>query len=248
MVQCGYKVSENTHDTEKSMGRVNIDMSVYPRKEHFEHFLAMENPFVSLTVQVDVTVWLRRLKAAGYPFFLCFQYAAVQAANSVPEFRQRIADGGIVMYDRCSPSWTVALPDGTYRYCTANADQTLEDYLTEAKAKQEAALKDEHLTEEGDVLSQIFVSCVPWISYSGVTMPFPNREFSIPSLLWGKYHTENYPVIIDGRLAEKENTTIPVTVLANHALVDGIHISAFFRNLSRELDRMEFPALTPQRT
>ena len=233
MVQCGYKVSENTHDTEKSMGRVNIDMSVYPRKEHFEHFLAMENPFIT-----DDYIFELEQK-----FFLCFQYAAAQAANSVPEFRQRIADGGIVMCDRCSPSWTVALPDGTYRYCTANADQALEEYLTEAKAKQEAALKDEHLTEEGDVLSQIFVSCVPWISYSGVTMPFPNREFSIPSLLWGKYSTEKYPVIIDGRLAENEKTTIPVTVLANHALVDGIHISAFFRNLSVELDRMEFSAI-----
>ena len=49
-----------------------IDMSTYPRREHFDHFRSMAYPFVTMTVQVDLTDWLPRLKARHYPMFLCF--------------------------------------------------------------------------------------------------------------------------------------------------------------------------------
>ena len=58
------------------MSRKYIDMTKYPRLDHFRHFLTMQQPCVSITVQVDITDWLSRLKASGCPFFLSFQYAA----------------------------------------------------------------------------------------------------------------------------------------------------------------------------
>ena len=170
----------------------SIDLSSYPRREHFAHFRDMQYPFVTLTAQVEVTDWLRCLKEAGYPFFLCFQYAVARAANRVPEFRQRIRDNGIVEYAFCNPSYTVALPDRTYRYCMVNANQSLEEYLKEAYKKQEQALHAENLEEEGDVQSLLFTSCVPWQNFSGCTMPFPNSHFSIPNIVWGKCRTEQF--------------------------------------------------------
>ena len=91
------------------MSRKQIDISSYPRIEHFRHFLAMDHPCASVTVNVDITDFVPRLKAAGFPFFLSFQYAAVRAANRIPEFRQRIVDDGIVEYDwacRTAPTAT----------------------------------------------------------------------------------------------------------------------------------------------
>ena len=55
------------------MSRKYIDMTKYPRLDHFRHFLTMQQPCVSITVQVDITDWLSRLKASGCPFFLSFQ-------------------------------------------------------------------------------------------------------------------------------------------------------------------------------
>ncbi|MBQ3973548.1 MAG: hypothetical protein II628_05210, partial [Lachnospiraceae bacterium] len=54
------------------MTRRNIDFASYPRKDHFEHFMAMENPFANVTVRVDITDWIRWLKEKEYPFFLTF--------------------------------------------------------------------------------------------------------------------------------------------------------------------------------
>ena len=39
------------------MSRKYIDMTKYPRLDHFRHFLTMQQPCVSITVQVDITDW-----------------------------------------------------------------------------------------------------------------------------------------------------------------------------------------------
>ena len=33
----------------------HIDMTKYPRHDHFRHFLTMNQPFISITVQVDIS-------------------------------------------------------------------------------------------------------------------------------------------------------------------------------------------------
>ena len=60
-------------------------------------------------------------------------------------------------------------------------------------------------------------------AYTALTQPVPHPADSNPRITWGKYQEE-------GRRAP-----LPVTLLANHALVDGLHISQFFDGLNREL-------------
>ena len=223
------------------MSRKYIDMTKYPRLDHFRHFLTMQQPCASITVQVDITDWLSRLKASGCPFFLSFQYAVVRAANRIPEFRQRIVDDKIVEYDYCNPSYIVSLPDDTYRYCNVNVNQPFAQYLKESRVKQDAALHSEHLEEEeGDVLGLLFISCVPWFNYTEAMMPYPGGSFSNPSFCWGGYRTEKYLALEDGRVTEKVKTSIPVTLFFNHALIDGIHAGRFFDNLGDELNNFNF--------
>ena len=116
-----------------------LDMSAYRRKAHFDYFRAMACPYVGLTANVDITALLAKVRAEKLPFFLTVCYCAAQAANSVPEFRQRIVGEGIVEFDHCPTSHTVALEDGTYCYCTLRADMPFADYILYAQREQEAA-------------------------------------------------------------------------------------------------------------
>ena len=68
-----------------------------------------------------------------------------------------------------------------------------------------------------------FVSCVPWISYTSMVQPVPVPADSNPRITWGKYFQQG------------EQTVMPVTLLAHHALVDGIHIARFYEALDREI-------------
>ena len=114
-----------------------VDMSRESRRDQFAYFQTLSNPYVGVTVQVDVTelaVWCRE---RGTSFFLAVLYAAVRAANGVPELRRRIRGDQVVEYDRCPSSHTVALPDGTYCYCSLEVDRPFREFLPYAAAEQE---------------------------------------------------------------------------------------------------------------
>ena len=89
-----------------------IDLSNDPRRAQFDYFRNFRDPYVSVTVPVDIT----RLRERGTPLFLSYLWCAIRAANAVPELRRRIDGERVVEYDRCLSSHTVALPNGSYCY------------------------------------------------------------------------------------------------------------------------------------
>lgn len=205
-----------------------IDMETYPRREHFAYFQACANPYVGTTCEVDITAFLTRARADARPFFLTFLWHAARAANAVPEFRQRIADGRIVQYDLCPTSHTLPMDDGTYRYCTLKTDMPLREFLPYAKQEQGKAKARGSIRETaGEAQSLFFVSSVPWLSYTALVQPTPVPADSNPRITWGKFHTAGDRVLM------------PVSVLVNHALADGRHIAAFYRELEQSLDSLE---------
>ena len=197
-----------------------IDLEREPRKEHFLHFLAMDNPQVGVTVPVDVTEVKAFSRRRGCSFYLTFLHLAALAANAVPELRRRIRDGGIVEYDRCATSHTELTPAGLYCYCTLRHEMDWDEYLPYAKAAREACLAAPSLDEDEDVESQLFVSTLPWLTYTQLIQPTGGSTDSHPRITWGRYEAN-----ADGRLI------MPVTLQAHHGLVDGLHLTLFYEGL-----------------
>lgn len=211
-----------------------IDLNTYARKEHFKYFMSMDHPFISVTVQVDITDWFKKIQEKNQPFFLSFLYHVAHALNDVPELRQRIKNDGIIEYERCGSSYTVSHPDGTYRYCNVQTDMPYEAFLLKAKiAQEQVLLKD--LEEDEDPESYFFISTVPWINYTSVDMPTPNPRFSVPNIIWGKYEISQSAYEENNSVKLKETVHIPLTIMVNHAIVDGIHIAKFFEILKKRL-------------
>ena len=201
-----------------------LNMETYKRKNHFEYFNSLAFPYVGLTVNVDITDLLKTIKAKKLPFFLSICYCVSKAANRVPEFRQRILNNQIVEYDYCLTSHTVALNDGTYCYCDLDSNRSFEDYIRCAVNEQEKAKQRNSINEEADdILDKIFISTIPWVSYTALINPTPVPADSNPRITWGKYFIEN------------EKVLLPVSVLCHHALVDGLHISKFYDFLNKEM-------------
>lgn len=202
-----------------------IDWERYPRRAHFEYFNSMPDPYAGVTVEVDVTQFLAACKGTETPFFLSFLYCAGRAANAVPELRQRILDGRPVEFSSCDTSHTVMREDGAYSYCRLNCMRPFADYLPTAQALQEEAKTRGGLDDGEDALSLLFISTLPWVRYTALRQPAPSPADSNPRITWGKY------------AAEGGRTTMPVTLLVNHALVDGAHMGRFFAALEKEMDR-----------
>ena len=203
-----------------------VDMLSDPRRDHFAYFSSLAYPYVGVTVEVDITSLMQYRRRSGAPFFLTLLYCVSRAANAVPEFRRRICHGRVIEYDFCPSSHTEARPDGTYGYCTLWADAPLSDFLPAARRAQAACRAQDGLVEESDSIACIFVSSLPWLSYTALVQPVPCPADSNPRISWGRAFRRDGP------------ERLPLSVLCHHALVDGLHISHFYQALEAELSAL----------
>lgn len=196
----------------------HIDLETYPRRSHFEFFKSYAYPYVGMTANVDVTNLITAAKARSGSGFLACLWAAATAANAIPELRQRIVGEGIVEYDHCDTAHTVALPDHTFCNCRTDCRMDMEEFLVRGKQWQEEAKRRHGFVQPGeDETNLIFASCVPWVAFTQVIQPTPIPADSNPRLVFGKY------------IKEGNRTLMPLSIQANHALVDGYHIGEFYR-------------------
>ena len=203
-----------------------VDMENYPRSAHFSYFTGMAYPYAGITVNVELSDWLAGVREQKAPFFLSFLYAVTNAANEVRELRQRILDGRIVEFERCLSSYTVALPDETYCYCSVDAGMPYTEFLAYAQKRQRQAAQQASLDDGDEALSLFFVSSLPWLSYPSIVQPTAIPADSNPRITWGKYFTQG------------GKTLLPVSLLCHHALVDGVHFAKFFERLDAWLVKM----------
>ena len=195
-----------------------IDLETYPRRSHFEYFGAMAFPYVGLTANVEVTNLLRFAREHGGSTFHAVLWAAAKAANEIPELRQRIVDGQIVEFDHCNIGYTVAKEDHTFCNCYTETRMPIEEFLVDARRRQDEAMQQSgFFNPSEDETGLIFTSCVPWVAFTQVVQPVPSPGDCNPRIIFGKY------------IQEKEKTLMPLHIQCNHALVDGYHISEFFR-------------------
>ncbi len=203
-----------------------LDMEHYPRKDHFRHFCSMQNPYVSLTVPVDVTELLQACKRSKNSFYLTMIHAVANAANAIEQFRQRIRGEAIVQYDRCITSHIELLEDETYCYCNLRHDLPLADYLTMAETARTAARNSATIEEEAaDVEGMFFVSCLPWLHFTAISEATGND--SNPRFSWGKYEAN-----FRGRMM------LPLSVTVHHGLADGLHIARFYQQLDMQMHQL----------
>ncbi len=133
-----------------------IDMAAYKRRAHFDYFRSLAYPYAGVTVEVDISRLVPTLKMHSLPFFLPVLYCAVRAANSVPEFRQRIHGDSVVEYDYCEGSYTVALPDESYCYCVPKTDLPFDEFLDYTREAQRRAVEEPSIEEQGEADSLLF--------------------------------------------------------------------------------------------
>lgn len=198
-----------------------IDMQNDPRAAHFAYFRTMRNPYVSVTANCDITALYKIVKEKGDPFFLTALHCAINAANDVPELRMRIQGEEVVQYDACTSSHTVSLPNGTYCYCNLDCTAPLAQFLPYAHARVEAAKSSPCIDDGEDADSLFFVSCLPWISFTALSLPVAEPADSNVRITMGKYFHQGGCVFL------------PVNLTAHHALVDGLHIARFFEGFER---------------
>lgn len=193
-----------------------IDINVWKRKELFQFFGSFEEPFFGVTVHVDVTHAYALSRKNGCSFFLGYLYRALKAANQIEEFRYRIVDGKICLFDHVDASSTISRPDGTFGFAYMNYTENAADFYNEATVAIDKVRREKELIPAVSGENVIHFSAVPWLRFTALSHArFFSAGDSAPKISFGKI------------LEEQGKITMPVSVHAHHGLMDGYHAGLF---------------------
>ena len=195
-----------------------VDWASWPRREIYEFFSPMSQPFFSVTFKQDVTRLRQFAGEHKLSFYYSLVYLCTQALNQVEAFHYALRDGDLVLFDQRIPSFTDLKPGAeTFHIVTLPCEGSVRDFCAAAKAK--SAAQTSFLDQE-DSLDLIYFSCLPWVELTALTN---ERDFdpddAVPRIAWGKYAREG------------ERTVLHISMELNHRLVDGLHVGRFHEAL-----------------
>lgn len=194
-----------------------IDINNWKRQKHFNFFKNMDYPLFNLTLNIDITAFLKQIKDNQESFFYAFLFLTTKAMNEVEAFRLRIREEEVVLHDAIHPSFTYLTDEDTFVFTEVKFVDDFARFKAAALHAAAESVKESNLSDEVGRDDFIFVSSLPWLSFTSITHPInlDKKEQSVPRLTWGKYFQDG------------DKTLIPLSIQVNHALVDGIHIAQF---------------------
>ena len=198
-----------------------VDLASWPRRELFEFFSGISNPFYSVAFRLDVTELYRYTRERGLSFYHSLIWLCTRALEQVDAFSYAVSDGRVVKLSSRRPSFTHLRPGSeAFQIVTMPCEGELEAFCAAAKEKCER--QDYFIDYAGEGIDMIFFSCLPWLDVTALTNERDlDVDDAIPRIAWGKFVEEN------GR------KTLGLSVEVNHRFIDGLHIGQFARELER---------------
>jgi chloramphenicol O-acetyltransferase type A len=205
-----------------------LDMKTWSRLESFNFFKKYDYPQFNITTQIDITKTYQYLEKHDLSKYNAILWMISCAANHVPEIRYRIRKDMVVEHDRIDPSFTVLTDDHTLAFCAAKYTSDVPKFFNRVEQGIADRKANPKMEDEPGVDDLIYVSCVPWISFTSISHPIKiNRTDSIPRISWGKF------------TINKEQISMPVSLQLHHGLADGYHAGLFIKKLEGLLDQPE---------
>jgi chloramphenicol O-acetyltransferase type A len=196
----------------------------YYRRQHFDFFRTYQMPYYSITFNLDTTAAVEFAKERGSSVYLtqCFLFA--RGMSRVEDFRYRVVDDQVVLYDHLEIAATLPAPNGTFSFARFDHDPDLESFLGRAeevsrRARQSATLE---ATAEGNT---ILFTAVPGVRFTGFTHATPtDRTDGRARVAFGQFFEEA------GRLM------VPVGLGVNHIFIDGVALGRLVEEAQDEFN------------
>jgi len=203
-----------------------IDLATWNRKEHFEFFSTFEEPFFGITTPIDMTIAYEKAKAMQIPFFVYYLHKTIVAVNQVENFRYRIEENEVVLYNEIDASATIMRENKTFGFSFMKFHSNIDEFTKIAETEIERIQVTPGLFTREFPTNIIHFSAIPWINFTSLTH---SRSYTLPDscpkVSWGKLMDEN------------GKKTMSVAVMAHHGLVDGYHMGLFVEALQTELNK-----------
>ena len=144
------------------------------KKRAFLFFSQFEESFFLVTVIIYCTKAYITANQKGNSFFLYYLFRVLKTANEIENFRYRIIDNQVYLFDSISASPTVNRPNGTFGFAYMDYCQDEYDFYAGAFKEIERVHQSDDLMLAVSGESVIHFSAIPWIDFY---FSFPRPKF-----------------------------------------------------------------------
>ncbi|BAO77170.1 CatA-like O-acetyltransferase [Winogradskyella sp. PG-2] len=192
-----------------------VDIDTWNRKELYNHFIRLKDPYFGVVIPFDVTKAYDYAKGQKISFFAQYLHSCMKAVNEVDNFRYRIIDNKVVDYDVIHASATIMREDKTFGFSFINYDEDLDVFINNLKKEKIRIQNSYDLYPPVNSQDCIHCSALPWFKFSGHKEPVSGIMDSVPKIAFSKAEKSNGKLMMN------------VSINVNHALVDGYHVGLF---------------------
>ena len=202
-----------------------IDLQNWKRRDHYEFYKRLAFPYLNITANVNLTGTSTLDQSQRNFTIFSLAYITSTAANRIPELRLRIRGDQVIEHEVIRASFTVLNEDETFGFATIDYAHDFSTFNARILAGIEQSRQNPTIHDEAGRDDMIFLTTLTWVSFTQITHPVPlNPPDSFPRISWGKYFSQS------------EEILMPLSLMANHALVDGLHVGLFFKSVQEMLD------------
>ncbi|MDO5971482.1 CatA-like O-acetyltransferase [Flavivirga aquimarina] len=201
-----------------------ININTWNRKQHYEHFSALKDPYFGVTIPFNVTKAYKFSKENNKSFFAKYLHDCMKAVNTVDNFRYRIKDDNVVDYGIIHASATIMRNNKTFGFSFIEYHNDLNVFIKNIAMEKERIENTTDLYPPRNGLDCIHCSAMPWLHFSGHKEPISGVQDSVPKIAFSKVNEVNRELIMN------------VSVSVNHALLDGYHVGLFSEKFQENLN------------
>ena len=199
-----------------------LDLNSWNRKEHFLFFKQMEEPFYGITTTIDCTQAYTKAKAIGVSFFSYYLHKTLSAVNAVENFRYRIIEDEVYVFDVIDASATVMREDTTFGFSYMPFTEDINEFTQIVQTEIERMQTTTGVFTREYPENLIHFSALPWINFTSLSHA---RSFTWP---------DSCPKISIGKLTDENGKkSMPISVHVHHGLADGYHVGLFLEKLQQ---------------
>ena len=149
--------------------KTEIDINSWNRKEHFEFFSAFDEPFFFFFTPIDCTIAMKRAKEIEIPFFVYYLHKTLEAINKVENFRLRIENKKVYLYNEIDASATIMREDKTFGFSFMKFHEDINEFNKMAQKEIERIQSTTGIFTREYPENIIHFSAVPWINFTSLT-------------------------------------------------------------------------------
>jgi chloramphenicol O-acetyltransferase type A len=202
-----------------------LDLENWNRKEHFKFFRKFDEPFYGVTVKLDCSLGYQYCKANGLSFYNYYLHKTLAAINAIDNFKYRIEEDDVFVYEQIDASTTVLRDDHTFGFSAITFNKDFNTFSQAARAEIERVKNTAGLFTTDYYDNMIHFSALPWIDFTSVSQATNFRS------------KDSCPKVSVGKLIDEDGKKLmSFSLHVHHGLVDGYHIGLFFEKLQALLN------------